>query len=157
MEEIMKKNLFKIFQIFVLFCISLSANDSPCQEILKLEKTALDRWQNGDVYGFIELSAENISYFDPSLEIRLDGKRVFKAYLGPLFKKFKIYRYEILNPKIYCNGSLGVLCFNLHNYNKDGAVTSKWNSTEVYQKIDGKWKIIHSHWSKTKPKTENKQ
>jgi ketosteroid isomerase-like protein len=151
----MKTIFFIVFQIFILISISLSATEIPDQEILKLEKAALDRWQKGDVNGFIELSAENISYFDPSLDIRLDGRKAFKAYLEPLFKTFKIYRYEILNPKVYRHGLIAVLCFNLCNYNQEGATTAKWNSTEVYQKIKGKWKIIHSHWSKTNPKAEN--
>ena len=29
--------------------------------------------------------------------------------------------------------------------------TARWNSTEVYQRINGSWKIIHSHWSYVKP------
>ena len=32
---------------------------------------------------------------------------------------------------------------------KDGALkrTSFWNTTEVYSLIDGRWRIVHSHWS----------
>lgn len=37
------------------------------------------------------------------------------------------------------------------NYGKlsDGAERelARWNSTEVYSRIQGRWKIIHSHWS----------
>jgi hypothetical protein len=27
----------------------------------------------------------------------------------------------------------------------------RWNSTEVYLRVGGTWKIVHSHWSYTKP------
>jgi len=30
-------------------------------------------------------------------------------------------------------------------------VLTRWNSTEVYAQFEGKWKIIHSHWSYIKP------
>jgi len=42
-------------------------------EILALEKEALRRWCDGDPSGFLELSAPDVVYFDPSLERRLDG------------------------------------------------------------------------------------
>ena len=33
--------------------------------------------------------------------------------------------------------------------NPDGTIQKRtpWNCTEVYAKIAGEWKIIHSHWS----------
>jgi ketosteroid isomerase-like protein len=133
----------------LLCCTSASAKDNSGQEILEMEKAALDRWSEGDVYGFIEIAADDISYFDPSLASRIDGKAAFKAHLEPTYKKFSIHRYEILNPKSYSQGDICVLCFNLNNYNEQGEITSQWNSTEVYRKTDGKWRIIHSHWSRT--------
>ena len=47
-----------------------------------------------------------------------------------------------------------VLSFNLtsHTRNPDGTPrTVRWNSTEVYRRIAGKWKIVHNHWSFTRP------
>jgi hypothetical protein len=28
---------------------------------------------------------------------------------------------------------------------------ARWNSTEVYARVDTRWQIIHSHWSFVKP------
>jgi ketosteroid isomerase-like protein len=28
---------------------------------------------------------------------------------------------------------------------------ARWNATEVYSRIDGRWRIVHSHWSYVKP------
>jgi hypothetical protein len=44
--------------------------------------------------------------------------------------------------------------FNLVNYAKPSGsptetVLARWNATEVYRKIDGAWRIIHTHWSFT--------
>lgn len=35
--------------------------------IIALEKAALEMWNSGDPSGYINLSAEDVSYFDPSL------------------------------------------------------------------------------------------
>ena len=63
-------------------------------------------------------------------------------------------RYEIIDPKVQ-RGDVAVLTFNLVNYGKLGAgeesVVARWNSTEVNSRIEGKWRIIHSHWSYIKP------
>jgi hypothetical protein len=48
-----------------------------------------------------------------------------------------------------------VLSYNLQNYARqpDGTErpTMRWNSSTVFQRIKGKWRTIHSHWSYTKP------
>ena len=41
--------------------------------ILTLERVALERWGQGDPDGFLEISAPDVSYFDPFTESRLDG------------------------------------------------------------------------------------
>jgi ketosteroid isomerase-like protein len=44
---------------------------------------------------------------------------------------------------------MALLTFNLEAFT-EGKV-QKWNSTEVYRReLDGRWKIIHSHWSYVK-------
>ena len=44
-------------------------------EIIALERAALDRWGAGDPSGYLEISAPDVTYFDPFLERRLDGWR----------------------------------------------------------------------------------
>ena len=120
--------------------------------ILALEKAALEKWSKGDTSGFAALSTDEMTYFDPTLDTRLDGGDAFKEYMSSLQGKFSIDRFEILYPKVQLHGDVGILTFNLNNYSKDGKITSRWNSTEVYHLIGGEWKIIHSHWSN--PKSE---
>jgi ketosteroid isomerase-like protein len=61
----------------------------------------------------------------------------------------------MIDPKVQCHGDIAVLSFNLINYGKVGgrpeAVLARWNATQVYRQIEGQWKIIHSHWSYSKP------
>src|SRR5215813_8519984 len=39
---------------------------TSADQILMLERSALDRWGNGDPGGFLELYADDITYFDPA-------------------------------------------------------------------------------------------
>ena len=72
--------------------------------------------------------------------------------------KFKDRRYEMIAPRVQRHGDVAILTFNLVNYGRlpdraESALT-RWNSTEVYGRAGGKWKIIHSHWSFTKPEVK---
>ncbi|UCE24358.1 MAG: nuclear transport factor 2 family protein [Candidatus Zixiibacteriota bacterium] len=117
--------------------------------IAELEKAALTRWGNGDVFGYIELASEDISYFDPEQEKRLDGLAAFKELLVPVQGKIDIHRFEMPNWRVQLYGEVGILTFNLVNYDSNDSVKTRWNSTEVYHLENGEWKLVHSHWSLT--------
>jgi len=122
-------------------------------EIIALERAALERWGKGDPQGYLELMAPDVTYFDPALEKRLDGLAAVKAYIIPFTGKIRIDSYEIVNPQVQRDGDVAVLTFNLIDSLKRPDRTEKirWNSTEVYRRIEENWKIIHSHWSYIKP------
>jgi len=122
---------------------------TPEEIIIEKEKAALTKWCKGDTSGFIEIRSEEITYFDPYLENRLDGSDAFKKYMKSINGTFSIFRFELLNPIVQIYGNIGVLTFNFVSYSKDDIITSKWNGTEVYRKFEDDWKIIHSHWSRT--------
>jgi ketosteroid isomerase-like protein len=130
------------------------ANESEslkAEEIIALERAALDVWRLGDPSGFLELLGPEVTYIDPYQKARIDGFEAMQALYGALAGTFTIPRYEIVNPIVQLSGDTAVLTFNLVNYGDAGEVTSRWNSTEVYRLIGGRWKIVHSHWSNTMP------
>ena len=128
---------------------------SDAHDIIALERAALDRWGNGDPHGYLEIMAPEVTYFDPTLDARIDGFERMHDLLVPWTGKIKIDRYEMVNPKVQLHGDAALLTFNLVNYRKqpDGSEQPviRWNSTEVYARIDGQWRIVHSHWSFVKP------
>ena len=132
-----------------------SADTAVIAEIIALERSALDVWSKGDPSGFYAIMADSETYFDPLTEKRVDGLDALKVHFAPFALKFSIERYEILNPQVEVSGDLALLTFNLVNHGArmgDGPKgESRWNSTEVFRRIEGKWKVIHSHWSYTKP------
>jgi RNA polymerase sigma factor (sigma-70 family) len=148
-----------------LVCLLAAACASPADDfstdaIVALERGALDRWQKGDPGGFYEIMAADQNYFDPLTERRLDGSTAVKGHLDPFAGKFSSERLDIVNPHVRRQDDLAVLTFNLNSYggqtNGGPKEDAEWNSTEVYQRIDGKWKIVHSHWSYVKPDVKPK-
>lgn len=124
----------------------MAHSDDASTTIIAMERAALDRWGNGDPSGFLEISAPDVTYFDTSLERRLDGLEALTSYYDGIRGKIWIDHYDMINPNIHVRGDVAVLTFNLISYGKE---IHRWNSTEVYRKIDGNWRIIHTHWSIT--------
>jgi hypothetical protein len=140
-----------ILAVWLLPMLSLAAQTAE-EKIIAIEKKTLDRWKNGDTFGFIEVADENITYFDPTLAGRIDGIKQFRDYLAPLKGTFSFPSYELLNPKVQLYGDIGVLTFNFVGHSEDGN-TDAWNTTEVYRRVNNEWKIVSSHWSRTKPQS----
>ena len=123
------------------------------KEILALERRVMDGWLKGDPDPILAITDPDISYFHIMTEKRIDGlpalKALFEAYRGtPLFDS-----YEIVDPKIQTSGEMAVLTYILVRHN--GAATSRWNATQVYQRKKEGWRVIHSHWSQTNPPVRN--
>jgi ketosteroid isomerase-like protein len=115
--------------------------------IISLERAALDRWGKGDPSGYLEITAQDVVYFDPFLEYRLDGLEALSRYYEALWGKIKIDRYEFINPKVQVCGDGAVLTFNLVSH--IGKTQTRWNCTEVFQCRGDHWLIIQTHWSIT--------
>jgi hypothetical protein len=115
------------------------------EEIVAMERLALDRWGSGDPSGFLEINAPDVSYFDPFQETRIDGLDRLTALYEPIRGKIKIDRSEIVNPRVQVSGGVAILTYQFVSVGSEGA--RRWNSTEVYQHTGSAWKIIHSHWS----------
>jgi ketosteroid isomerase-like protein len=132
-----------------------ATDDFQAEAIVALERGALDRWGKGDPQGFFDIMAPDQTYFDPMTARRIDGQEALKKYIAPFSGKIRIERVEMIDPKVQRSGDLAVLTFNLVNYGAqmDGSpkTTVRWNSTEVFQRLNGSWKIVHSHWSYVKP------
>jgi hypothetical protein len=63
--------------IFVSSCSLRNQKGVPVtdlhREIIALERSALDRWITLDPQGYLELSAPEVTYFDPMRDKRVDG------------------------------------------------------------------------------------
>ena len=133
-------------------CGALAAadqNDATTREIVALERKGLDGWQMGNPDPVLAISDPGITYFHAVTDKRVDGlpalKALFEGYRGrPLFDS-----YEMAEPKVQTSGETAILTYILVRH--IGTATTHWNATQVYQRNKEGWRIIHSHWSVTKP------
>ena len=128
-------------------------NRTIAETIIALETAALDAWHNGNPTPYLELYSKDFTYFDPIQERRLDGWDKIKALYETMRGKVKMDKYEMINPVVQSTGTMAVLTYNLRSYSCQ--TVWKENCTEVYRlDEDNQWKIIHSHWSQTKPSAD---
>jgi ketosteroid isomerase-like protein len=126
------------------------STDRDAATILSMERAALDRWGKGDPDGFLEICDPEVAYFDPFTETRLDGLDALRNLYEGIRGKIQIDSYELLRPKVDVCGEIAVLTFNFVSRGPDGEW--RWNTTEVYRRTHGAWRIVHTHWSLTQPK-----
>lgn len=120
-------------------------------ELMRIESVAMERWRKGDVWGFIEASAQEVTYFDTGTPLRINGKEALTAEYK--LREGKIF-YEVMDfiePWVAVSGDLAVLFYRFFSthLNPDGSILSRapWNCSEVFQRMPDGWKIIHTHWS----------
>lgn len=120
-------------------------------DILSLEKAAMERWRNGDPMGFVELSAEDILYVDPGQAKPIIGLAAYRPYMKQLEGQVHFDRSEFIDPQVVLMGNAALLSYNFRSsvLTPHGDVSSQtpWNCTEVYFKQAGRWSIVHNHWS----------
>ena len=123
------------------------------ETIINLERSLNERWSTGDPSGYFDAYSEDMTYFDSFTEKLLVGHKAVVGHLSKLYKNPHIVRNEYLNPEVVVSdsGDLAVLSYNLNTFVIDEKGEEKllraWNSTEVFRLIDGKWRIVNSHWS----------
>jgi ketosteroid isomerase-like protein len=118
--------------------------------IISMERAALERWGRGDPSGFLEISADDVVYFDPYQPRRLNGIVELRELYESIRGRVQIARFELINPVVEATDAMAVLTFN---YVADGTneATSRWNCTEVYRRDAAGWRIVQTHWSFTQP------
>jgi uncharacterized protein (TIGR02246 family) len=138
----------------------MDKESSMDNEILLLEKSAMESWRSGDPMGFVELSATDILYVDPGLTKPIQGLEEYRSYIKQIEGKVHYQRSEFIGSKIVSVGDAALLTYNYRSsvLTPDGTVSSQtpWNTTEVYFKRDGEWKIVNSHWSFVKHRVREK-
>ncbi len=128
--------------------------DTPEDDpIYNIERAWLDRWGQGDPGGYLDLIAEEYTYFDMSLNERLDDRDQAIAVFESVRGNISIGRFEFLEPRIQRTADLAILTYNLKTYStqNDGTeeLTSHWHTTEVFHMDEGQWKLVSTHWSHT--------
>ena len=121
------------------------------EKLLAIENANMERWRRGDPMGWTEISAPEVTYVDPGLTKPVDGLEAYTDYLKQFIGKIQYDISEFIKPRVAVYGDVAVLTYNYFDAKKapDGSLINPthWNTTEVYARLNGKWKIIHTHWS----------
>jgi ketosteroid isomerase-like protein len=105
-------------------------NDELVTSIIKMERNALEKLNNGDPSGYLEIYADDITYFDPFKEKRFDGIEKVKTFYESMQGAFNIERYEMIEPVVQIIGETAILSYNLVSY--IGNVVFREKCTEIY-------------------------
>jgi ketosteroid isomerase-like protein len=125
--------------------------ESAEEAILAEEHRALERWSQGDPLGYSHAAAPDITYFDDiGAQLRVEGIEALREYLTSLQGKIPVHSYAVVDPKVQVLGDVGILTFRYHPASPDGGALPPWKATTVYRRVDGRWQMVHGHWSMVK-------
>ena len=137
--------------------IPLTIETSPLKyervlgELMALELGAMGRWHKGDPWGFTDISAPEVTYFDPGTPQRINGLEALLIEYGQRESLIYYDLMDFIEPQVRFGGDLAVLYYRYLStwVNPDGVIAQRtpWNCSEVYQRMDEGWRIIHTHWS----------
>ena len=117
------------------------------ETIVALERAALDRWCKGDPDGFVDNAIEDVTYFDHVTKNRVNGIAALRDHMRQFVGKVDVPRYEMPNVNVRLEEHVAILTFNWETYSSTGELTSRWNATEVFVRIEQRWKYAHIHWA----------
>ena len=126
-------------------------SESAKQELLDLERSALDRWSGGNPWGYGHSAAADVMYFDDiGAKKRVAGKDAVLDYLDSLKEHIPPHRYELEDPMVQLFGDVGIVSFLYLPSTLDGQAGTPWRASTVYARIDGEWRMVHAHWAMLK-------
>lgn len=146
-----KHRLPESVEVTVPVELSSKAYDGVLGELMALESAAMERWRKGDPWGFTDISAPEVTYFDTGTPQRINGLDALKAEYATREGKIHYDVMEFLDPRVQVRGDVAVLVYRFFSthLNPDGSISRRtpWNCTEVFARINGQWRIIHTDWS----------
>lgn len=142
----------KLFALVIAAACFAWPASGPEDEILALERKAMEGWQKGDPGPQLAICDPGVTVIHVMLEKRIEGlpalKQLYEQYRGrPLFDSF-----EMISPKVVVAGDAALLTYQLGRHL--GGTVSYWNGTEVYRRTAEGWRLIHSHWSAFNPQSQ---
>jgi uncharacterized protein (TIGR02246 family) len=154
--QIMKQATQAALLVAVLGVLGLSglrvadADSDPTSEVLetaaRFQKAAI----SNDTQFLAQVFDENVTHFHPGEAYRFTGRDRLVREFSSAAKNQENQVFEMVEPKAqFPSRDVAVLTYYIseHWTEKGTARNVSEKATEVYAKQDGKWKMIHSHYS----------
>lgn len=121
----------------------------PEEELKQILMKLLHGIRTGDVDTYKELVSKSLSCFEPETQGHNVDGLAFHLFFMEHSKIKDPYHLEIVNPIIRVYGDTGYTAYTLiQNKLKDGNyVITQVNETRIFNKENGKWKMVHFHRS----------
>jgi len=121
------------------------------EQIIGLERAALDKWFSGDTSGYERLWSErSFTYFDGVVSERVEDHATIAEFLKTIEGKLFADSYDFRSPRVQFGRDMAVLTYQL--FAETTLIDMAYNCIEVYQReADGEWRVIHSTWSFIRP------
>ena len=95
---------------------------------------------------YVEKYADDITYFDPWADGKLEGRTVASEHLLAFTGTIPMVQYEIVNPDVELENDTAIFTFEIDVFDLDGVQLLTWNVTEVYRDAEGDREMIHAHF-----------
>ncbi len=132
-------------------CDKVVTHENVEQTIIALERKGLDQWSKGNPAGFLEIFADDMTYFDDiAASTRIDGLEEMQNYVATTLEgNIPPHKYELLDTKVQVYGDIAILTLQYHSnvLGPNGEKAPPWKATSVYRWNEGKWLVVHAHWS----------
>jgi len=143
--------LFAFSVLLLGGCTSAPRHGNAEQEVIALERSALDKWSQGNPAGYAEACDADITYLDDiGAQARINGQESMRKYLATLEGKIPAHKYEMVNPKVQVYGDVAILTLLYHSSSLEGQPLRKWKATSIYRHNGVAWRLVHAHWSTVK-------
>jgi ketosteroid isomerase-like protein len=107
-------------------------HENPERAILTQERRALDRWAQGHPLGYVDIDADDVTYFDDiGAQRRIDGIAAVRSYFASLEGKIPPHRYKLVDPKVQIYGDTGILTMRYETSTTDGTPGTPWKATTL--------------------------
>ncbi len=127
--------------------------DPVQRELLSLTDRLLQAIHMGDSATYTSLCTPELSCFEDVCPYRIDGV-AFHAHLVKHTARQSSgssARSDILSPRVQVYGDAGIVTYTRLVSTEDGGEVrfATFNETRVFARIDGAWKLVHFHRTKT--------
>jgi nuclear transport factor 2 (NTF2) superfamily protein len=144
---------FLIISLFLVSCANepeLPTADEAQTVIWEKIQMANDRWASGDPMGFLECSAQDITWSEPfTPENRVSGYEAMKVFLEGFKGQIPPHKHELLDPMFQFYDDMMIVTYR-YQATIEGEIGDPWKVTAVYRYVDGDWLSVHENWSEVK-------
>lgn len=157
MKNFLKLSAFSSIAVLALVTTPVQAGDNPkvAAEVIALARAQWDAEIAGkSISDQIVSLADDYTEFSPGAPIRIDGKSMnARYYQAIVLDGSKPLASDMVNPKVQVYGDTAILTYNFVGVtqSKDGKIEpNNAVSTRVYSLVNGKWMLVHGHFTALK-------